>query len=391
MKRSSRWKPIAAALVVGAAASISYLSLAEKQYEGTAKLQVVPLLPGDRTFAGFSLPRGSSGSTTPADTVADLVETPSVVDAAATSLRLARDDVFDAVSVETEGASNIVSVRARTDDSRRAAQLANAIATAFVSQRSGVFQADLNRTISQLREELRNVPASRRDEPPASAVVERLDVLRTFAGQRDPTVSVAAEAVARESAVWPRPLPVLAAALGASLLLGLLFGAVSRFAARHRAPVSPSPPATPTRDAASLAQRAEQLAERIRAVTDRELAVARAAALQSVRERERDEADAARREREEALARRLRDLDQARREPEPEPEPVVKTGALGPSNVFMLERLVEQHGNEHPGRVDEWNTYLFALREHADAGGALPSSFDTLVVEVFGELLERER
>ena len=399
MKSVAHWTPVAAAVAVGAIAGASYLLLAGKQYDGTAKLQVVPLPPGDRTFAGFSLPRGSPRSTAPAETLADLVETPSVVDAAAISLRLDREDVFNAVSVETDGGSNVIDVRARTDDPLLSAQLANAIATAFASQRSGVFQADLNRVTSQLREQLRNVPATRRDELPASELVERLGVLRTFAGERDPTVRVAAEAVARESAVWPRRLPVFAVAAVVSLLLGLLLAAVLAFAARRRAPEPETQLAAelPVSDA-SLGEREDRLAERIRGVTARELALVRAGAAQKVRKRELDEAEADRRERDEALDQRLRELELARREPEPDPEPEpnpeprpVETEAPGTWNIIMLERLVEKHANDYPNEVDEWHAYLFALRQYADVDGAVPASFDSLVAQVFGELLTRER
>lgn len=397
---------LAVAVLAGAAAGGAYLLLADERYEAVARLQVVPLLPGDRTFAGFALARGSRGSSTAAETVADLVETPSVLGAAAVRLRLDRDDVLEAVSVETVGASNVVRIRARSRESQRAAQLANAVATAFVAERSALFQAELNRTITELREQLRGIPASRRDDPPASALVRRLATLRTYLGQRDPTVRVAAEATARDEVVWPRPLPVLATTIGAGLLLGLAAGAISE---RRR----PAPRAVvhSGEDDAALARRERELEQRTSSVTARELAVARAAAVLELREREleRAAASAAKREREAAAeARRVersraeleaREAGASAREREVQerlraaedlarrPERAATPGVPGAWNVLTLARLVEDHGEAHPDRLDEWNTYLYSLRGHAEADGSLPPSFDALVEEVFGELL----
>ena len=53
-------------------------------------------------------------------------------------------------------------------------------------------------------------------------------------------------------------------------------------------------------------------------------------------------------------------------------------------NLDALERLVDQRRQLEPDRVEEWETYLFLLREHATVDGALPPSFDALVADVFG-------
>ena len=239
----SHWKPIVVAVLLGLAAGIAYLVLAEDRYAAEAKLLVVPRPAGDDTFEGFALPRVSGGGSS-AETVADLVERPSVVDPAAVQLRLDRGDVLEAVTVRADDESNVVIVRAEADDPQRAAQIANAVADDFVSERSGAFQGELNRTIDQLREELRNVPASERDAPPAATLVARLTVLRAFLGERDPTVRVAANAVASDRVVWPRPVPVLAVALLGSLVLGLAIAALMAAAGRRREPPSTSKPST---------------------------------------------------------------------------------------------------------------------------------------------------
>jgi hypothetical protein len=407
----SHWKPIVVAVLLGLAAGIAYLLVAEDRYAAEAKLLVVPRPAGDATFEGFALPRVSGGGSA-AETIADLVERPSVVDPAAVQLRLDRNDVLDAVTVRADGESNVVIVRAEADDPQRAAQIANAVADEFVSERSGAFQGELNGAIAQLREELRNVPASERDVPPASTFVARLTALRAFLGERDPTVRVAGNAVASDQVVWPRPVPVLAVALLGSLVLGLALATLMAAAGRGRA-------APPTDE--PLAQRETVLAERVRAVTKRERGLAKGEAALGERMRavdDREEKVAKRGSalgervrtvtgRERALARhaaevaaRERELERIAAEPapeptpvpepEPEPELVAPAELLGPAgawNVVALERLVAERGPEFPERIEEWQAYLFFLREHASMEGVLPPSFDALVDESFHELL----
>jgi hypothetical protein len=397
----AHWKPIVAAVVLGLVAGIAYLVLAEDRYAAEAKLHVVPLPAGDRTFEGFALPRVSGGGSA-GETIADLVERPSVVDPAAVQLRLDRDDVLDAVTVHADDKSNVVTVRAEADDPLRAAQIANAVAEEFVSERSGVFQGELNRAIAQLREELRNVPASERDVPPADLLVARLTALRALLGERDPTVRVAGNAVARDRVVWPRPVPILGVALLGSLALGLAAAAVLVAASGGRSAASPADDPLAPREAA--------LDERVRTVTKRERALARDEAalggrVRAVTERETALGDRVKgvTERERALARRAGELAARERElerlaasqaapPEPEPEPEAEPAApvLAPAgawNLVALERLVAERGPEFPDRVEEWRAYLFFLRQHASPEGVLPPSFDSLVGETFRELV----
>ena len=82
----------------------------------------------------------------------------------------------------------------------------------------------------------------------------------------------------------------------------------------------------------------------------------------------------------------------AAREPEPEPEPAAppRPQVLAGTGTYTLDDLAvlaEARRDEFPDRAEEWRTYLFFLREHADVDGRLPSSFDHLVDDVFADLL----
>ena len=112
-------------------------------------------------------------------------------------------------------------------------------------------------------------------------------------------------------------------------------------------------------------------------------------------------------EREQELERRSQDLERelaaraAEPEPEPEPEPespptppvVVPQPpprATGRWTLGELEGLIRERSAAGEPQREEWASYLFFLREHADADGILPSSFDQLVNDVFGPLQPRD-
>ena len=87
-----------------------------------------------------------------------------------------------------------------------------------------------------------------------------------------------------------------------------------------------------------------------------------------------------------ALGRQLREAEAA-----------VVTQTAGDDEGRQLEELqgllaaarreAEERADEFPDRADEWRYTLFYLRAEADIDGTLPSKFDSLVDECFGELL----
>lgn len=68
--------------------------------------------------------------------------------------------------------------------------------------------------------------------------------------------------------------------------------------------------------------------------------------------------------------------------PQPESEP-------GEWTLDQLEGLVQEHAPAFADRVEEWTFYLESMRDFADTGGRLPVTFDWLIWDTFGELLER--
>jgi hypothetical protein len=56
-------------------------------------------------------------------------------------------------------------------------------------------------------------------------------------------------------------------------------------------------------------------------------------------------------------------------------------------NLAQLESLVDAARERYPDRFDEWQAYVFYLRDHAEIDGSLPPNFHPLVEDVFAELL----
>ncbi|HET8607950.1 MAG TPA: hypothetical protein VFL66_13100, partial [Gaiellaceae bacterium] len=78
---------------------------------------------------------------------------------------------------------------------------------------------------------------------------------------------------------------------------------------------------------------------------------------------------------------------------EPEPEPVARIADYLPPpaprewNLWSLEQLAREGAGADAARDEERAYLLMYLREFANPDGLLPTDFDPLVRESFGELL----
>jgi hypothetical protein len=75
---------------------------------------------------------------------------------------------------------------------------------------------------------------------------------------------------------------------------------------------------------------------------------------------------------------------------EPEPAPVATLPLLAQPqewNVWEIERLARERSGADPVRDEEWGYLLVYLREFASPDGVLPTEFDGLVRDSFGELV----
>jgi capsular polysaccharide biosynthesis protein len=420
------WLAVLTLTAAGAAAAAGYGLTAPKRYRATAQVLVAPVSTSDPTFAGIGVLRDTGGNRTAAASVAALIRTPQIVDAAAAQLgsKRSRQSLLDALDVHVVDASDVVAVTAEDTSADGASQLANTFANVLIAQRSATFQSELAAAIRRDRQLLAG------SSDPAGGISRRLTTLLGLQGRPDPTIRVAAQAVAPSSASWPNvPLLIgIGAGIGAAAGVLVALVALGMRRSRGRPPSKQGPrfsdreleelgdrlearlvkreaalaarerdlkarldelrAAQETTLAASqdqgvLARRERQLAERIATAAKREAELARRAAEVAVREREA----AAEQEAAAAAAAAAAEEAKAAEAAIPPAPPPARNGVRGCYNLVTLEQLVDERGSAFPERLEEWSSYLYFLREYAAADGAVPASFDGLIDDTFEELL----
>lgn len=405
----SPWLVLLTLVAAGAAAAAGYGLTAPKRYSATAQLLVSPVPGADTTYAGLDVLRDTAGRRTAAASAAVLLRSPQIADAVRTQLGLhiSQAAVLHELDTHVVGGSSVVDVTVSDASATAAAQLANAFVDALIAARTTSFQSQLASVIRQDTQML----ASGGRGPQASEVARRLAVLRGLLGQPDPTLRRATTATPPGSASSPDLATLIgigaASGLGAAALVLLALALWRRRDAGAPEAYSSAPMADSGVEALverlerRLAARESALAARERdlqaRITElRTLDGSRGASDVEVRERELAERERALEERVAAVTQRELALARAAAHaPAPVPNPApAPAGAPAPAdngsgafNLAALERLVADGVARHPERREEWESYLFFLRDYAGADGSLPPRFDGLVEETFGDLL----
>jgi DivIVA domain-containing protein len=137
-------------------------------------------------------------------------------------------------------------------------------------------------------------------------------------------------------------------------------------------------------------RRAALVAEREQAMAKRAVELdARERALQALERRLHEQAESIA-AREAALAEAQAEAEaEAEAQQEPEPAAPLPEGEYSDVELDELERLVRANRDEHPELAESWEFTLYHLREYADVDGRLPVTFDAMIDEVFGTLLDR--
>jgi transcriptional regulator with XRE-family HTH domain len=161
----------------------------------------------------------------------------------------------------------------------------------------------------------------------------------------------------------------------------------SGFGGRVRAAVAwLSAPAAADTDAGELLA---QVAVRESALAERERRVARQAAALEERERALQLLEAQLETKADVLAGR--GIEEQRREREADPPRAARPGATATAgiNLDALEHTLDERAGDFPEQEQEWRAYIVFLREFVHSDGELPPTFNTLVREVFRELLAK--
>jgi len=168
-------------------------------------------------------------------------------------------------------------------------------------------------------------------------------------------------------------------------VLGLLLGAVAAamLAGETREAVDPWVSASAVRD---LRRRESVLDKRVETLSARERELAKRAGQLAARERDLEKRERGIEARPAPAAPEPEPAPEPETVPAPTPVPAVRSN-VGGWNLNDLQHAVDSRREATPEEIEHWRTYLFFLREHASSDGALPSQFDSLVEEVFADVV----
>jgi capsular exopolysaccharide synthesis family protein len=213
---------IAVVTLVTVGVGAIYVATADDVYEARTDVLVSPVPASDLTLLSLGLITESTDPTVAVETAAALIDTHNVAVAAQKDLGTTESvqDVQNDIEVNIVGQTNVVEIVARQPNAKAAADLANAFASAVITQRHATLTARINQVLPGLRAREASLPAS---DPSAQALGENVAELEGLRASGDPTLKIVSEAQPPDSRAWPRPALTIILTLIAGLLLG--FGA----------------------------------------------------------------------------------------------------------------------------------------------------------------------
>jgi Mrp family chromosome partitioning ATPase len=217
---TAHWVVFAVVTLASVGAAVAWLALRSSEYEATARVLVSPVAQDDSTFIGVQVIRDSANDPTrTVQTAATLVQSREAAIQAAQRLgpQWSPDEVGNAVSVQTEGESNVLAIRAKASDPTEAARVANEYAQAALSLRDEAVRSEIDQLVPRLRAQLRALGET--TSGPALDLASRINQLQAARGEGDPTLSVS-EPAPPGIAIGPRRSLVLLLSLVAGLALG---------------------------------------------------------------------------------------------------------------------------------------------------------------------------
>jgi Mrp family chromosome partitioning ATPase len=210
---------VALIVITALAASVLLLKVRAPTYQADAQLLITPISSTDANLLGLPLIRDTGESTRTAQTAAALLQNPEAARIAAQQVGggLTPGKVQDAVTIEPRGQTNLLVVQATSDGAQRAAQLADAYATAVTTTRTRALQQAAQRQLADTQAQIDSLAAA--DTQTRAALQARASELRPLAAGIDPSLSLAESARAPLAQVGlPAPL-ILALALLAGVVI----------------------------------------------------------------------------------------------------------------------------------------------------------------------------
>jgi Mrp family chromosome partitioning ATPase len=222
--RATRAHPlvVGAILVIAIAATVVLVKTRSPTYKATAQVLVTPVDATNSAFTGLPVVNDSSSDPTMTiQTAASLIQTRAAAAAAARTMGKSWtiQRVLDAVSVQQQGETDVISVTASAQHSGTAARLANAYVNGALSTRAAALASEARVLIGQLQAQEHSLPAGSASQ--VAALATEIATLQTVASGQDPNFSSFEPAATptSPSATSAKLLVILAALAG--LVIGV--------------------------------------------------------------------------------------------------------------------------------------------------------------------------
>ncbi len=216
-----RWPIVVGmAVVAGVAAGFWAQSIATPRFEAVA--QVTYQAPSRENPTGSWLP--SNGVTR--EDVATLVtnaQANQVTAAAADKAGVSERTMRTSVRIAPAGDAAVIRFEATSSNARQAAEMANAWATTFVTERQRGALGSIDAQIKQLRDDISQFGRLKFDDPANQSkalLTQKLSDLRTQRAQWADALRVSDKATVPDEPVWPRPMLAIFSAVIAGLAIG---------------------------------------------------------------------------------------------------------------------------------------------------------------------------
>jgi Mrp family chromosome partitioning ATPase len=223
-----QWLVVALSIAVCVGSGLIARQLIPSSYTARSDLLISPVDPADDTFIGIDVFRNiSSDPTANSLALARYLDTTATAEIVKRQLRLhdSPQALLSAMSVVPVSQTSIASITTSSPSARTAQLLANAFADAAIQRRTQEVQADIQRVIARLQDQLKRSSASNSQQ--LLAVQQRLATLRSLVGLPDPTLSILNRADSPGAPNKPSGKLVAVASTVAGILLGLALALVA--------------------------------------------------------------------------------------------------------------------------------------------------------------------
>ncbi|HET6831304.1 MAG TPA: Wzz/FepE/Etk N-terminal domain-containing protein, partial [Solirubrobacterales bacterium] len=149
---------VIAAVVITTAAAVLYVATAEKVFEATTQIQVIPIDDPEGRLSSLGLIGQSSDPLRAVETAATLIVSQAAAERVAADSDRDPQGILNDITAEPVAESNVVSLTAQAPTAVGAAALANDFAEAALQERGKTVRETINRELPALNQRYEELP-----------------------------------------------------------------------------------------------------------------------------------------------------------------------------------------------------------------------------------------